>query len=147
MVMVRKLRNAKCCGVVLVEFALVLPLLLMLVLGALRYGHLFLKAQQITNAARHGARIAILPNATDNMVRLEVASLMDAAGMTQAQSGYTVGITPSITPGVGNPVTVQIRIPSVANIAVIQVPLFTNIEPNGGAWPIGAMVTMAKEGF
>ena len=45
----------------MVEAAIVFPILLMLTLGAIEYGWLFLNAQQVTNAARQGARIAILP--------------------------------------------------------------------------------------
>ena len=41
-------------GATLVEMAVVFPLLLMVTLGAIKYGWLFLKAQQMTNAARTG---------------------------------------------------------------------------------------------
>jgi hypothetical protein len=60
---VMRTRGQRERGTEIVEMAVVLPLLLMLVLGAIQYGWLFLKAQQIANAARQGARIAILPDA------------------------------------------------------------------------------------
>jgi Flp pilus assembly protein TadG len=49
-----------------VEFALVLPLFLALVMGGLDYGYYFRSAQVASNAAREGARAATLidPNAT-----------------------------------------------------------------------------------
>src|SRR6185369_16886837 len=47
-------------GAELIEFALVLPLLLLLVLGIVDFGFLFQRLEVITNAAREGARIAIL---------------------------------------------------------------------------------------
>jgi Flp pilus assembly protein TadG len=47
-------------GAELIEFALVLPLLLLLVLGIVDFGFLFQRLEVVTNAAREGARIAIL---------------------------------------------------------------------------------------
>jgi Flp pilus assembly protein TadG len=144
MVMVRKRRKIKRRGLSTVEFALVLPLLLLLTLGAFRYGHLFLKAQQITNAARHGARTACRPDATVAGVTAAIDGLMTTADM--GASGYSVTLTPAdvATPGMGESVTVRITVPC-ANIAVLHVPLFTDLEPAG--WNLGAQVTMAKEGF
>jgi Flp pilus assembly protein TadG len=141
--MVREQRT-RCRGVSTVEFALVLPLLLVLTLGAIRYGHLFLKAQQITNAARHGARTAVRSDASVDAVLAEVDGLMTAANM--GASGYSVTLTPTdvAAPGMGESVTVQITVPC-ANIDVLHVPLFTDLEPEN--WNLGAKVTMAKESF
>lgn len=132
-------------GIATVEMALVLPLLLLLTMGAIRYGWLFLKAQQITNAARMGARTAVLPDATEDGVRANILSLMTAAKMED--SGYEVTFDPTdIDVDVNTPITVRITV-SAANIALLHVPLFTSIEPNDGNWNLGAEVTMAKEGF
>lgn len=49
-------RNEKGQG--LVEFALILPLLLLLVLGIIQFGIIFSSQIAITNAAREGARVA-----------------------------------------------------------------------------------------
>jgi len=46
-------------GVELVEFALVLPLLLLLIAGVWDFGSAFLLKDKMTNAAREGARIAV----------------------------------------------------------------------------------------
>lgn len=122
-------------GISTVEAALVFPVLLMLTLGIIHYGWLFLKAQQITHAARHGARIAILPDANDLDVEAAIDSLMADAGI----SGYETGIT-GISGGRGAPVTVSLSV-DVANVA-----LFNNVpflpDPN----TLSASVTMAKEG-
>ena len=48
-------------GAELIEFALTLPLLLLLVLGMIEFGFLFQEYEVVTNAAREGARIAVLP--------------------------------------------------------------------------------------
>ena len=48
-------------GAELVEAALTFPLLLLVVLGILDFGLLFQQYEVITNAAREGARVAVLP--------------------------------------------------------------------------------------
>ena len=48
-------------GAELVEFALVLPVLLVLIVGVADFALLFHGYQVTTNAAREGARLAILP--------------------------------------------------------------------------------------
>jgi Flp pilus assembly protein TadG len=138
--MVRKLARKKYRGVVLVEFALVLTLLLLLTLGAIKYGHLFLKAQLLTNAARAGAREAALAGSDWNSVNGIITGHMNAAGM--GGSGYSWTFTPTnafAPPLSGTAVTIQITV-AAANVDVLNVPLFPAIGN------IGATVTMAKEG-
>ncbi len=48
-------------GAAAIEFALVLPLLLMLVLGGLDWGYYFYVEQIVVNATREGARAGTLP--------------------------------------------------------------------------------------
>ena len=48
----------------LVEFALVLPMLLLVVLGIAEFGFIFQRYEVVTNAAREGARMAVLPGYT-----------------------------------------------------------------------------------
>src|SRR5262245_18185650 len=48
-----------------VEFALVMPRFMGLVMGALDYGYFFYSSQIVTNAAREGARAGVLANPGD----------------------------------------------------------------------------------
>ena len=48
-------------GAELIEFALVFPLLLLVVMGIIDFGFLFQRYEVVTNAAREGARVAVLP--------------------------------------------------------------------------------------
>ena len=48
-------------GAALVEFALALPLLLVVIAGIVDFGFTFQRYEIITNAAREGARMASLP--------------------------------------------------------------------------------------
>jgi hypothetical protein len=65
-------------GSQLVEFALVLPLLLLVVLGIAEFGFIFQRYEVLTNAAREGARIAVLPGYSDADVQARVAAYVEA---------------------------------------------------------------------
>ena len=137
--MVRTKKQTRYRGLATVEAALVFPLLLLLTFGAIKYGWLFLKAQQITNAARHGARIAILPGKTTDEVELMIIKLLGDVGITI--SADNVGFEPDdiSSASAGDTVTVQVTVPC-ANIDILDVPLLPSFEN------LGASVTMAKEG-
>ena len=53
-------------GAALVEFALCVPLLLVVIAGIVDFGFVFQRYEVITNAAREGARLASLPQYTGN---------------------------------------------------------------------------------
>jgi Flp pilus assembly protein TadG len=55
-----------------VEAALVMPLLLLLIMGLLEFGWVFLRTQHITHAARHGARVGANADATTTDVETVV---------------------------------------------------------------------------
>lgn len=76
----------------LVEFALVLPLLLLVMLGIAEFGFIFQRYEVLTNAAREGARIAVLPGYTTADVQARVASYV------------TAGRVPTTAGSPGNPV-------------------------------------------
>ena len=141
MVIVRKRKGNRSRGAAAVEAALVLPILLLVSFGAIKYGWLFLKAQQITNATRYGARVAIRADASVDEVTTAITNLMTAAGM--GDSGYNVTITQEGVPWddlqAGNAITVEVSVPG-ANIDIMDVPLFPDVGD------VGASVTMAKEG-
>lgn len=58
------LRRIRRCesGAELVEMALAFPLLLLVVLGIMDFGLMFQRYEVLTNAAREGARVAVLPD-------------------------------------------------------------------------------------
>ena len=126
-------------GIAAVEAAVVFPLLCILVFGVIEYGWMFLKAHQITNAARSACRIAIRPSATNQNVTDRVTALMAIAGIAgETVTTYPADITLDNV-GVGGIVEVEIVVPW-ANMAIINfsfLPAPENIQ---------ASVIMAKEG-
>jgi TadE-like protein len=71
-------------GAELIEFALVFPLLLFIILGIVDFGFLFQRMEVVTNAAREGARIAVLPGYCPADVRARVQDYIVAGGLPTA---------------------------------------------------------------
>ena len=65
-------------GAQLVEFALVLPLLLLVLLGIAEFGFVFQRYEVVTNAAREGARLAVLPGYGDGDVQGRVDAYLSS---------------------------------------------------------------------
>src|SRR5580765_679363 len=76
-------------GAELIEFALVFPLLLLVMFGIMDFGLLFQRYETVTNAAREGARIAVLPDYKQSDVDARVKQYLVAAGLKS---------NPTITP-------------------------------------------------
>ena len=78
-------------GAELIEVALTLPLLLLVLLGIIEFGFLFQEYEVVTNAAREGARQAILIDKTDADVQTTVQNYMKAGGLPKyATAGVVI---------------------------------------------------------
>jgi Flp pilus assembly protein TadG len=78
----------------LVEFALVLPLLILIVVLIIEFGRLWMTVNVMTSAAREGARVAAItaPDATRvSSAAQSVLSASQVTGATVALSGPTSG--------------------------------------------------------
>jgi Flp pilus assembly protein TadG len=78
----RRLTQEK--GAELIEFALVFPLLLLVVVGIMDFGLLLRQYEVLTNAAREGARVAVLPGYAPADVQARVNQYLVASGMAAA---------------------------------------------------------------
>ncbi len=82
-------------GAAAVEFALVLPVLLLVMLGAIDWGHYFMVEQIAVNAAREGARVGSLhpPSSPDGDMVLDAETTATAyltrAGLNLARAIVT----------------------------------------------------------
>ena len=92
----RRLRCDK--GAELIEFALVFPLLLLVVFGIMDFGLLFQRYETVTNAAREGARVAVLPGYNQPDVEARVTQYLVAAGL---KSTPTLAYTPPTALNIG----------------------------------------------
>jgi Flp pilus assembly protein TadG len=98
--------RGKRCGVAVVEFALIVPILLALVMGILEWGWLARTQLTVANAAREGVRHAVLGNSSTS-VRTRI---VNAAAI----------LNPQLT---------------TSQIILTQTPDRTNPNPTYFAWP------------
>ena len=126
-------------GVSAIEIALLLPLIILILFGVIEYGWMFLKAEQLNAAARHGVRVGVVEAATNAEVNAAVDQLMLDAGL--AASGYVITLAPtdvSLVPA-GDSFTVTVTVP-YANITLTNLPILPMPTSLKGS------TTMAKEG-
>ena len=64
-------------GAALIEAAFTLPLLLFVSVGIIEFGRAFQTWQIVTNAAREGARVAVLPGMSNDMVKTRVQNYLN----------------------------------------------------------------------
>jgi Flp pilus assembly protein TadG len=87
-------------GAAVVEAALVLPIFFMVVLGIIEFGRGMMVGQLVNNAARQGARDAIIDGSTNATITQNVQTLLkDTVGVKA--SDVTVCVT--VEAGTGNP--------------------------------------------
>lgn len=93
----------------MVEFAVVAPLLFLFVFGMIEFGRMVMVQQIMTNAAREGARVAILPGSTTAQVTTTVSNYLTAGAI----SGQTTTVSPDPPSGAtyGSSVTVTVSVP------------------------------------
>jgi Flp pilus assembly protein TadG len=105
---VPRLRQRR-AGAAAVEFAVVSPLLFLVLLGIIECGRMIMIQQSLTTAAREGARVAIIDGNSPAKAETAVEKFLAASGVT----GSKVLVSPASTSSVahGEPVTVSVSIP------------------------------------
>jgi Flp pilus assembly protein TadG len=100
-------------GAELIEFGLTLPLLLLVLIGIIEAGLLFQQYEVVTNAAREGARIAVLPT-------YSATPAIRTANVTARVNQYLVasGLTGPATTTVATPPPVPVSTGCVTTVLV-----------------------------
>jgi Flp pilus assembly protein TadG len=122
-------------GVAAVEFALVAPLLFLLVFGMIEFGRMIMVQQIITNGSREGARLAVLDGITGTDVVAAVDNYLANAGI----SGANVDPGSAGSAGYGEPVAVTVTIP-FNQVSWLPAPMFI-----GGDTVLSATSVMRRE--
>lgn len=106
-------------GQALVEFALILPLLLLLVFGIIQFGFIFHAYLTVNEAAREGARLAaVKAYAEDSAIKAKVQERTPSLTLT-------IDITPAGTRPIGSTVSVTVS----ADIQAFKMPLVGDLLP------------------
>ena len=121
----KSLKNQE--GQALVEFALILPILLLLVMGILQFGMMLNSYLSIENASREGARAGIIGSSDS-----EIKSTVIATSPSLDPNIVIVTITPTeANRKSGETLTVKVTYNYILNVPIIS-SLFNNvIELNG----------------
>lgn len=125
-------------GVVVLEMAIGLTVLIPLTFGLLEYGLMFWHMHHIANAARQGARIAARPDATLTQIEEAIKAAMNNAGLATGE--FTNSFEPAdlTVLAAGTTFSVTITVP-YDNIG-LGIPLLPVPES------LQSQITMAKEG-
>ena len=106
--MLKRARNQR--GAALLETAITLPLVLLVAVSIFEFGRAYQTWQVLTNAAREGARIAVLPDYTDSQVRSTVSDYM-TSGRLPAASSAAIDIVRTVPFGAATASRVTVNYP------------------------------------
>ncbi len=136
-------KNVRYRGTSTVEAAFILVILLMITLATMGFGWLFLRVQQVTTAARHGARIAVLYRQESSTTQAEVDAAVDNSLDPVNLDHDTLPMEyPLGTDNVGDPIRVKVTGKSLdplnlGSATILRIPIPDEYT---------ASVTMCKEG-
>jgi len=135
-------------GAALLEAAVTLPMLLLVAVGIFEFGRAYQTWQILTNAAREGARMAVLADPSNGNVVTRVRDYM-AAGQLSEANAATVDVNRSASISVnGAPVSAsQVSIDYPFSFIVLQ-PVARLVAPTtslGGAVVMHAQALMRNE--
>jgi Flp pilus assembly protein TadG len=136
-------------GAALLEMALTLPLLLVVSVSIFEFGRAYQTWQVLTNAAREGARIAVLPNVDDAAVLDRVKTYI-SAGQLPPIADNQISINRSTTVSIGAGLTapaslVAIQYPFTFIVMQPVAQLIANNSTVGAALTLRASATMRNE--
>lgn len=105
----RRLRRAD-EGQALVEFALVVPFLLVFIVGIVEFGRAWNMHQVLTDAAREGARVAVVDNGTIALTTVENTVKRGIATAGANAELATITVT-GLNGNTDTPATVEVALP------------------------------------
>lgn len=76
----KRMRSEK--GAALIEAAITVPIILLISVGIFEFGRAYQTMQVLTNAAREGARMAVITASTDDAVTARVRSYMKGGSLS-----------------------------------------------------------------
>jgi Flp pilus assembly protein TadG len=122
-------------GATAVEFALILPVLILLTFGAIQFGIVYNRIQGLQAATREGARLASIGGTFDQVRdRVRDSQSLFTGTDVAVTTNPSVPLTsrPCSTAGVGNDVTVTANVAPSSTYA-LDIPLFGNFQINYNA--------------
>ena len=106
--MTRRIRNQR--GAALLETAITIPLVLGVCVGIFEFGRAYQTWHVLTNAAREGARVAVLADSTDAQVSTVVDNYLEAGQITNFGSA-TVSVERAVPFGTNTASRITVTYP------------------------------------
>lgn len=108
-------------GATAVEFAVVAPVLFLVILGIFEFGRAFMVQHLLSDAARAGCRLAILPGKSNGAVQALIDSTLVGEGISSATTQILVnGASGDVgSASSGDVITVQLSAP-INSITVVR---------------------------
>jgi len=135
-------------GAALLETAIALPIVLLIAVAILEFGAAFQTWQVLTNAAREGARVAVLPGTDDEAVTGRVQDYMEAGRLRSIdQADVAIDRNQVINIGTGTATASRVEI-SYPYAFVVLNPVATLVAADstlGEALTMTATATMRNE--
>jgi Flp pilus assembly protein TadG len=130
-------------GAELIEFAILVPILLFIIAGIVDFGMMFRTYEAVTNAAREGARVGILPGYEDPAdVQARVDAYLAASGLTGPRTTTPEVVTVATPAGTFNARSVRVQYTYQFAVLGGFAPLFGG---NFGSITLGAVSVMRTE--
>ena len=117
MQMLRRIRNQR--GAALLETAITIPLILLVSVSIFEFGRAYQTWQVLTNAAREGARVAILADSTDAQVKQIVKDYL-SGGQLPTNSVNSAAVTIERTVPFGDRTASRITVAYPFNFTVLN---------------------------
>lgn len=98
-----------------VEFAVIAPVLILFLFGAIDFGRAMMVSNLLTSAAREGARIGVVPNTENVDIRTLVNANLNSVGVPSTHAVTTIrvnGVTKDVSTAMtGDLVSVTVTMP------------------------------------
>jgi Flp pilus assembly protein TadG len=94
-------------GAALLETAVTLPLILLVCISIFEFGRAYQTWQVLTNAAREGARVAVLDGATPEGIKAAVKKYAEVGGVTVTDAEINIAAAEPLGTWTGSQITVD----------------------------------------
>jgi len=130
-------------GAELIEFAMVAPILILLLAGIFDFGMMFRTYEAVTNAAREGARVGVLPGYAAPDVQARVNEYLLASGLDPAAAA-TDPVPTRVTTGAGTFAAMSVTVTYTYQFVVLG-PIGVAFGGTFGSIPLRATSVMRTE--
>ena len=133
-------------GAAIIETAITLPLVLLVAVAIFEFGHAFQTWQVLTNAAREGARLAVIQGSTDAGVISRVQQyLTDGAVASPGNAVVAINRNVTISGTAGKATSVTVTYPFAFMVLQPVVDLIVSGSTLGAPLSMHAVATMRNE--